>query len=269
MAERRCQPPDCRTGATHSTGALANGAHTITAKATNNTGLTASATVSVTVNNASAGAPPVISYFGASQYTINIGDATTLSWLVSGATSLSIDRGVGSVTGLSSKDVFPTDITPYILTATNAAGTTTATLTISTARACQMNLIQQNLALLAFPPDIACRTINEYFVAGITYRALDGKCYKTTTTGTTTVACASNTPSLPNGQIPNVFDANFDWTGAGGECWYTIGDVSPSGVPPYGVSSQGSAARIRASRPSTSSPSLRPSTPRVTGRPPP
>src|SRR5207244_71317 len=83
-----------------------------------------------------------------------------------------------------------------------------------------------------------CRTINEYFVAGITYRALDGKCYKTTTTGTTTVACASNTPSLPNGQIPNMFDANFDWTAAGGECWYTIGDVSPSGVPPYGASSQ-------------------------------
>jgi uncharacterized protein YkwD len=223
---------------TLATGTLANGAHTITAKAINSAGLTASSTVSVTVNNASAGAAPVISYFGASQYTINIGDATTLSWLVSGATSLSIDRGVGNVTGLSSKDVFPTDITPYVLTATNAAGTTTATLTISTARACQMSLIQQNLAILAFPPDIVCRTINEYFVGSITYRALDGKCYKTTTTGTTNVACASNTPSLPNGQIPNMFDGNFDWAAAGAECWYTIGDISPSGVPPYGASSQ-------------------------------
>ena len=92
---------------TLATGTLANGAHTITAKATNSAGLTATATVSVTVNNASAGSPPVISYFGASQYTINIGDATTLSWLVSGATSLSIDRGVGNVTGLSSRTYFP------------------------------------------------------------------------------------------------------------------------------------------------------------------
>jgi uncharacterized protein YkwD len=220
------------------TGTLANGAHTITAKATNSAGLSASASVNVTVNNTGTGGAPVISYFGASQYTINIGDATTLSWLVSGATSLSIDHGVGNVTGLSSRDVFPTDITPYVLTAANAAGTTTATLTISTARPCQMDLIQQNLALLAFPPDIVCRTINEYFVGSITYRALDGKCYKTTTTGTTAVTCASNTPSLPNGQIPNMFDANFDWTAASAECWYTIGDISPSDVPPYGASSQ-------------------------------
>src|ERR1039457_6624051 len=220
------------------TATLANGAHTITAKATNSAGLSTSASLAVTVSNTSSGAAPVISYFGAPEYTINLRDVTTLSWLGSGAATLSIDRGVGIVSGLSSKDVSPTDITPYVLTATNPAGTSTAMLTISTTRPCRMDLIQQNLALLAFPPDIACRTINEYFVGTISYRAPDGKSYKTTTSGTTTVACASNTPSLPNGQIPNMFDGQFDWQAAGAECWYTIGDVSPTGIPPYGVSSQ-------------------------------
>jgi uncharacterized protein YkwD len=220
------------------TATLANGAHTITAKATNSAGLSTSASLAVTVSNTSSGAAPVISYFGASQYTIDPGDVTTLSWLVSGAATLSIDHGVGSVSGLSSKDVSPTDITPYVLTATNAAGTSTAMLTISTTRPCRMDLIQQNLALLAFPPDIVCRTINEYFVGTISYRAPDGNCYKTTTSRTTTVACASNTPSLPNGQIPNMFDGQFDWLAAGAECWYTIGDISPTDIPPYGVSSQ-------------------------------
>lgn len=68
---------------------------------------------------------PVISGFTSSASTIPVGSASTLSWTVSGATSLSIDNGVGSVIGTSSCSVSPTTSTTYSLSATNAGGTVT------------------------------------------------------------------------------------------------------------------------------------------------
>jgi PKD repeat protein len=88
----------------------------------------ATAQVTVTV---SAQAAPVISSFTASPASINAGGSSQLAWSVSGATSLSIDGGVGDVTGRSSASVSPTATTTYTLTATGAGGTRTATATVT------------------------------------------------------------------------------------------------------------------------------------------
>ena len=84
------------------------------------------------VTPGSGGSPtpvPTISSFTASPTSITSGNSSTLSWSVSGATSLSINQGVGTVTG-SSRSVSPTATTTYALTATNSSGSSTATATV-------------------------------------------------------------------------------------------------------------------------------------------
>src|SRR5678815_844892 len=66
--------------------------------------------------------PPTIASFLASPAKITSDQGTTLTWSVTGAQSVSIDRGIGTVTG-SSVSVSPAASTTYTLTATNAAGT--------------------------------------------------------------------------------------------------------------------------------------------------
>jgi len=76
---------------------------------------------------------PVISAFSATPATIVAGQSSTLSWSVSGspAPSLSINNGVGNVSGQTSVSVYPTATTTYTLTATNSAGTASANATIT------------------------------------------------------------------------------------------------------------------------------------------
>ncbi|WNG38507.1 hypothetical protein F0U61_36110 [Archangium violaceum] len=83
------------------------------------------ATTTVTVNQ-----PPAITRFTATPAAINSGQSSTLDWVVTGATSLSIEPSVGTVTG-TSVTVSPTATTTYTLKATNDAGTVTATTTVS------------------------------------------------------------------------------------------------------------------------------------------
>lgn len=64
---------------------------------------------------------PVISSFTAAPSLISNAQTSTLAWTVSGASTLSIDNGVGLVTG-NSINVSPTATSTYTLTATNAAG---------------------------------------------------------------------------------------------------------------------------------------------------
>jgi hypothetical protein len=66
---------------------------------------------------------PAISSFTANDTEIIAGQPVTLSWAVTGATSLSINQGVGNVNGLSQIVVSPTSTTTYTLTATNSEGT--------------------------------------------------------------------------------------------------------------------------------------------------
>ena len=82
----------------------------------------------VTIAPNSLPSPPTVTSFSASPSSITAGNSTTLSWSVSGATSLSIDQGVGIQSSLTtgSVSVTPLATTTYTLTATNSAGTVTA-----------------------------------------------------------------------------------------------------------------------------------------------
>jgi hypothetical protein len=61
---------------------------------------------------------------------INQGESANLSWVVVSATSVSIDDGIGSVALSGHRIVFPTQNTTYILTASNATMTKSASVTI-------------------------------------------------------------------------------------------------------------------------------------------
>ena len=88
--------------------------------------------VDQTLSSTSSTSPaPTISSFTATPLTITAGQQVTLSWSVSGATSVSINNGVGDVTYVTSKTVAPAATTQYTLTATNANGSKTASVTIT------------------------------------------------------------------------------------------------------------------------------------------
>jgi hypothetical protein len=70
---------------------------------------------------------PVINYFTANPSSISLGSSVTFSWNVSNATSVTIDNGVGAVGSSGSTIVLPSTTTVFTLTATNAAGSDTAT----------------------------------------------------------------------------------------------------------------------------------------------
>jgi hypothetical protein len=67
--------------------------------------------------------------FTATPSAIASSSPSTLAWTVSGAGSLKIDQGIGSVTG-TSVAVMPQATTIYTLTASNAGGSTSATATV-------------------------------------------------------------------------------------------------------------------------------------------
>jgi hypothetical protein len=84
-------------------------------------------------NSTSPTPPPVIQSFSATPADLPTGGGeVTLQWTVEGATALSIDSGVGAVTG-TSKTVTVTASTTFTLTASNAAGTVTKTADVTVA----------------------------------------------------------------------------------------------------------------------------------------
>lgn len=69
--------------------------------------------------------------FSAFPTTISPGQSSLLSWSTSGATSVSIDNGLGAQPLSGSTSVSPTSSKTYTLTATGAGGTTTRQVTIA------------------------------------------------------------------------------------------------------------------------------------------
>jgi hypothetical protein len=87
--------------------------------------VTRSATVTVTYQ------PPSVS-FSITPTSICRGSTATLSWNVTGAvTSVSINRGIGTVSNSGSRTVGPTSSTTYTITATGPGGTTTRSVTLT------------------------------------------------------------------------------------------------------------------------------------------
>jgi hypothetical protein len=101
---------------------------TYTLTATNSSGsVMASATVAVTQPNAL----PVILRFSIYPTSIAPGGSSTLQWQVSGATSVSIDPGIGAMPPAGTQQVSPATTQTYTLTATNSSGSVTAPVTLS------------------------------------------------------------------------------------------------------------------------------------------
>ncbi len=76
-------------------------------------------------------AAPVIGSFYASPSSLTVGQSTPLIWAVSGASSLSLDNGLGDVSNATSKLVSPAQTTTYTLTATNSGGAASARVTVT------------------------------------------------------------------------------------------------------------------------------------------
>ncbi len=106
--------------------AIAGQYYTFRLTVKDNYGLQSFAYVSISTANTPT---PRIQFFTATPAQVNPGQSSTLSWSVTGATSVSIS-GLGTVASTGSAPVSPTVTTTYTLTATNAAGTSTATVTV-------------------------------------------------------------------------------------------------------------------------------------------
>ncbi len=76
------------------------------------------------------GAPEVTKFAINGSEVIRAGASATLTWVVDGETSLTIEPDAGDVGGNNRVDVSPAETTTYTLTATNEFGTTTAEVTV-------------------------------------------------------------------------------------------------------------------------------------------
>ena len=73
---------------------------------------------------------PVINSFTVSLTDIERGESSTVSWNVSGATTVEIDNGIGTVSSSGEQTVSPTSTTTYTLTASNDNGNVSQTVQI-------------------------------------------------------------------------------------------------------------------------------------------
>jgi PKD repeat protein len=75
--------------------------------------------------------PPAILVFSATPPEINIGESTTLKWVVKGATAVSIDQGIGDVADSGSIVLSPAKTVAYNLTAVNDGVTTSKSVVVT------------------------------------------------------------------------------------------------------------------------------------------
>ncbi len=105
---------------------------TVQIKATAAGDSSVSRTISITVQPATSTPKPTINAFSATPASLTAAGQVTLNWDASNATSLSIDSGVGAVTG-TSKVISVSSSTAFTLTAINASGSSTKTLEVTVA----------------------------------------------------------------------------------------------------------------------------------------
>jgi len=142
------------------------------------------------------GAPtaPVVSNFSTIPGSVIRGESATLYWSVFGADSVTIDQGIGSVSGQGSAVISPNDPVTYTLIATNAYGTTTVPLSVG---------VFDNGSYQYFRfTTLGVRGDYGLALSELQFRTLDG----TLITGATATAPGSN--SLYGGSLPQLVDGN-------------------------------------------------------------
>ena len=73
---------------------------------------------------------PVISSFEVIPNVIQLGNTAKLCWVVSNATSETIDNGIGAVNLSGIRKITPTETTIFTLTAKSSTSTVTATISV-------------------------------------------------------------------------------------------------------------------------------------------
>jgi hypothetical protein len=104
-----------------------------------NTSGTVSRMITVNVEEISL---PSIDTFTLSTNPVMKGESSTLEWLVSGATNISIDQNIGPVSNSGLEVVSPSSDTVYTITAENGAGTTSASIMLYVTPYTQPEIIQ-------------------------------------------------------------------------------------------------------------------------------
>ena len=78
--------------------------------------------------------PPVVATFNINPSTIDVGQSATLQWNVTGATSVTIDQGIGQVPPVGSRIVSPYMTTTYNLTASSSCCTVNKSVVLTVGR---------------------------------------------------------------------------------------------------------------------------------------
>ncbi len=139
-----------------------------------------------------------ILFFNANPTTINAGQASTLAWRVTGATTVTIAPGIGNVNPTNgSVTVSPTSTTTYTLTATNPQGSQTATATVV------VNQPQPQLTVCTAVP----MTINQGESSTLYFQSLNATSV-TITPGVGTVGNNGNVVVTPTGNTTYTITAN-------------------------------------------------------------
>ncbi len=147
----------------------------------------------------STGTPPTIVTFYANRIIITPGEPVTLSWDVSDATKVTLEN-VGQVNAKDAITLSPVNTTTYVITATNAAGKSTAGITVTIQPSLPAEPIYEGMIILKAIPEESGS-----LVRGTGY--LDYTKNETVCAGDTTLNMASraflsfNISSIPNNAI--------------------------------------------------------------------
>ncbi|MFC2049819.1 protease inhibitor I42 family protein [Chloroflexota bacterium] len=98
--------------------------------ATNSSGVTVADTTVTVSTKPPAVDMPVVNHFESTPNSVLPGGIATLAWDVTGASSVSIDRGVGDVEDQGRKGVISSETTKYTLMAVNASGEVSASTNV-------------------------------------------------------------------------------------------------------------------------------------------
>jgi PKD repeat protein len=94
---------------------------------------------------------PAIAFFSASSNSIVAGQSVTLSWGTTGATTVQIDPGVGSVNASGSLSEAPHETTTYTLTASNPSGSTSRRLTVTVSPSAGAPVVETIVTVVSAP----------------------------------------------------------------------------------------------------------------------
>jgi hypothetical protein len=167
---------------TFETDSLSAGAHAIELKVQDNNGAWSQPARQTIIVRAPQVEKPQIRSFVASVPSIRAGQRVTLSWLVSGAESVAIDQGVGTVPPMGSVEVAPAATTTYRLMATVRGAVETASVSV-TVKPVQVLVLAPDPALSGYVRFSGYAPYGEIYVGDdeadrgirgfLTYRILD------------------------------------------------------------------------------------------------